>query len=159
MKRVYLTILFACIFAIGAQAQTPTPTPSDPATTQGNVSRVTYLDVKTGKGTEFSNFMRTNNMPLLAEQKRQGLIVDYKYFGKPTTDGPGDWDVAVMITYRSYAEMIDANPERGAKFDAISLKHYGSAEARTKAGDLIDELRTVVSSHIIREFTINPMKK
>ena len=125
----------------------------------GSVSRVTYSDVVPGKGNAFGISLLTNHMPLLAEQKRQGLIADYKYFGKPTTNGPGDWGVAVMITYRSYAEMIDANPERGAKFDAISLKHYGSAEARTKAGDLLDELRTVVSSNIIREFKVNPIKK
>jgi hypothetical protein len=156
MRESFLTLLFACLFAIGVQAQTATP--PDPATTAGNVWRVTYFDVKPGKGNDYMTFLRKNSMPILAEQKKQGLIVDYKYFSKPTTDGPGDWDAAVLVVYRNYADAVDANAERSAKFNAISLAHYGSAEARTKAGDLQNELRTIVRSELVREETVNPMK-
>jgi hypothetical protein len=156
MKSVFLSMLCACVFAIAAHAQTTTPPP--PATTAGNVWRVTYFDVKPGKGTDYMNFLRTHAKPILDEQKKQGLIVDYKFFSQPTSDGPGDWDVAQLIVYRTYAEAIDSNPERGAKFDAISIGHYGSVEARTKAGDLQNELRTVISSKLAREQILNPMK-
>lgn len=154
MKKVYLGILFACVFAIGVQAQT-TP----PATTAGNVSRIVYFDVLPGKNNEFTTFLRTNNKPMLDEQVKQGLIVSYGFFTKPTTDGPGDWDMGLVITYKNYAEAIDFNAERGAKFNAISLKHYGTAEARTKANDSQDSMRTVVSSYLVRGLTLNPMPK
>ena len=157
MKKTFLTILCVCLFAIGALAQTPTATP--PPTTAGNVSRVTYFDVLPGKTAEFTTFLRTNTKPILDEQVKQGLIVSYGYFTKPTTEGPGDWDIGLVVTYKNYADAIDFNAERGAKFDAISLKHYGTAEARTKANDSLNELRTVTSSYLVRGLTLNPMPK
>jgi hypothetical protein len=157
MKKTFLFVFFASIFAIAAHAQTPTATP--PPTTPGAVSRVTYLDVLPGKGDAFIAFIRTHSMPILEEQKKQGLIVSYGYFTKPTTEGPGDWDVGLVVTYKTYADAIDFNADRGAKFDAISLAHYGSAEARTKAGDLQNELRTVTKTMLVRGVIFNPMPK
>ncbi len=157
MKKTFLSLLFVCVFAIGAMSQTPTATP--PATTPGNVSRVTYFDVLPGKTNEFTTFLRTNTLPILEEQKKQGLILSYGYFTKPSTDGPGDWDLGVVVTYKNYADAIDFNAERGAKFDAITLKHYGTAEARTKANDSTNGMRTVVRSYLVRGLTLNPMPK
>ncbi len=157
MKKTFLTVLFASIFAIGAHAQTPTATPAP--TTAGMVSRVTYLDVLPGKTNDFTTFIRTHSMPLMEEQKKQGLIVSYGYFTKPTTEGPGDWDLGLVVTYKNYADAVDFNADRNAKFDAISLAHYGSAEARTKANDGANLLRTVVKSELVRGVTFNPMPK
>lgn len=155
MRRALLSIFCLSIFAIGAAAQTA----NQPASTPGNVSRVTYFDVLPGMTETFSNFIRTNTKPILDEQVKQGLIVSYGYFTKPTTDGPGDWDLGLVVTYKTYAEAIDANPDRAAKLDAISLKHYGTAAARTKANDSTIAMRTVVSSHLVRGLTFNPMPK
>jgi hypothetical protein len=157
MKQVALSILSVLLFAMGSMAQTPTATPAP--TTPGNVSRVTYFDVLPGKTTEYTTFLRTNQVPILEEQKKQGLIISYGFFTKPMTEGPGDWDLGLVVTYRNYADAIDANPERAAKFDAIGLKHYGSAEARTKANDSVIAMRTVVSSYLVRGVTFNPMPK
>lgn len=157
MKKTILTVLFACLFVIGVHAQTTTPPP--PASTAGAVVRVIYIDVKPGKTTDFLNFLRTHTKVIMDEQKKQGLILDYKFFSKPTSEGPGDWDVMQAVVYKNYADAIDFNAERGAKFDAISIGHYGSVEARTKAGDQLEEMRTVVSSHIMREQILNPMPK
>ena len=157
MKLSMLSIVCVCLFAIGAQAQTAGPTPSP--TTAGPVSRVTYFDVLPGKTSEFTTFLRTHSVPIFEEQKKQGLIVNYGYFTKPGTEGPGDWDLGVVITYRSYADAVDFNPERNAKFDAIGLAHYGTAEARTKAVDSLAGMRTVTSSMLVRAVTFNPMPK
>lgn len=157
MRRVYLSMLFVCILAAGALAQTPTATP--PATTPGNVSRVTYLDVLPGKTNDFTTFIRTHSMPIMEEQKKQGLIVSYGYFTKPTTEGPGDWDLGLVVTYKNYADAVDFSAERNAKFDAIGLAHYGSADARTKANDSLNTMRTVTQSVLVRGVTFNPMPK
>lgn len=157
MKLATLSIVFMCLFAIGAQAQTAAPTP--PPTTSGSVSRVTYFDVLPGKTNDFTTFLRTHTVPIMEEQKKQGLIVSYGYFTKPVTDGPGDWDLGLVITYRNYADAIDFNTERNAKFDAIGLAHYGTADARTKANDSLIGMRTVVSSVLVRGVTYNPMPK
>ena len=157
MKLATLSIVFLCLFAIGSHAQTAAPTP--PATTPGNVSRVTYFDVLPGKTNEFTTFLRTHTMPILEEQKKQGLIVSYMYFTKPGTDGPGDWDLGMVTTYRNYADAADFNADRNAKFDSISLAHWGSADARTKGNDSLIGMRTVTSSFLIRGVTFNPMPK
>jgi hypothetical protein len=120
---------------------------------------VTYFDVLPGKTSEFTTFLRTHSVPIFEEQKKQGLIVNYGYFTKPGTEGPGDWDLGVVITYRSYADAVDFDAERSAKFDAIGLAHYGTAEARTKANDSLNGMRTVTSSMLVRAVTFNPMPK
>ena len=157
MKLATLSIVFMCLFAVGASAQTAAPTP--PATTPGNVPRVTYFDVLPGKTNEFTTFLRTHSVPILEEQKKQGLILNYSYFTKPGTEGPGDWDLGLLVTYRNYSDAVDFNAERNAKFDAIGLAHYGTAEARTKANDSLNSLRTVTSSLLVRGITFNPMPK
>ena len=157
MKRIYLSIFCLFLFAIAASAQTASPTP--PATTAGNVTRVTYFDVLPGKTNEFTTFIRTHTVPIMEEQKKQGLILSYGYFTKPTTDGPGDWDLGLLVTYKNYADAVDFSAERNAKFDAIGLAHYGTADARTKANDSLIGMRTVVSSELVRALTFNPMPK
>ena len=157
MKLATLSIVLVCLFAIGSQAQTAAPTP--PPTTAGAVSRVTYFDVLPGKTNDFTTFLRTHTIPIMEEQKKQGLIVSYGYFTKPGTEGPGDWDLGVIITYRNYADAIDFNAERNSKFNAIGLAHYGTAEARTKANDSLIGMRTVTSSMLVRGLTFNPMPK
>jgi hypothetical protein len=147
--------MLLCLFAIGAHAQTPTP---DPPTTAGQVWRVTYFKIKPGKTMEYIRFLREHTKPILDEQKKQGLILDYKYFSQPTTDGPNDWDVAQLLVFKNYADALDFNAERGAKFDEISLKHYGTVEARTKANDSLRDLREVLSSQLAREQILNPIK-
>lgn len=153
MKRTLFCALFACVMAVAVNAQTP------PATTNGQVSRVTYFDVLPGKTSEYTTFLRTNQIPILEEQKKQGLIVSYGFFTKPTTEGPGDWDLGLVITYATYADALDTNADRSAKFDAIGLKHYGTAEARTKANDSTIAMRTVTQTVLVRGLTFNPMPK
>jgi hypothetical protein len=157
MKRTFLTLFVTSLFAMAAHAQTPSATPAP--TTPGMVSRVTYIDVLPGKTNDFTTFIRTHSMPLMEEQKKQGLIVSYSYFTKPTTEGPGDWDLGLVVTYNSYADAVDFSAERNAKFDAIAIAHYGSLDARDKANNGANELRTVVKSVLVRSLTFNPMPK
>lgn len=146
MKRIYLITMLFCLFAIGAQAQTTTPT-----NTNGPVWRVTYFKIKPGKGAEYVKFLREHAAVIFAEQKKQGLILDFKYLSQPSFDGPNDWDIASVVVYKNYADALDFNAERITKFNEISLKHYGTAEARTKANESLNDLRTVLSSQLGRE--------
>ena len=155
MKYIFLTVFVACLFVIGAQAQTTTPATTP--TTPGNVSRVTYYRILPGKNNEVTTFIRTHNVPIFEEQKKQGLIISYGYFNKPVLEGPDDWNLGLVITYKNYADAIDFNAERTAKLDAIAIAHYGSADARTKANDQINALRPVASSMLVRGITYNPM--
>lgn len=155
MKRFSLVALLLCLGAISTQAQAPA---QDRPFTDGPVWRITYVKIKPGKGMDYIKYLREHTKPNLDEQKQQGLILDYKFFSKPTNDGPNDWDIAQAVLFRNYAEALDFNEARSKKFQDISLKHFGSAEARTKAFEQRDQLRDVLSSHLVQEQILKPMK-
>ncbi|MFM9904896.1 MAG: hypothetical protein ACKVQJ_10045 [Pyrinomonadaceae bacterium] len=152
MKRLGLMMILFTISAIGTMAQTATP----PASTPGNVMRITYFDIKPGRGAEFMKFRREHVLPIAEEGKRQGLIIDYMWLTSPVGDGPTNWDLAFVLVHKNYADALE-NAEFGEKWNAIFLKHYGSQEAREKADAYQRELRDVMSSHLVRHQIVNPM--
>lgn len=156
MKRTYLTLMLLSLFAIGAHAQTTSPTPP-PASSPGSVMRITYHEIRPGKGPDYMKFRREHAKPILDEAKKQGLILDYMWLTQPTGDGPNNWDVALVLVYKSYADALE-NAEFGQKWNEIYLKHFGSAEARTKADELQRELRDVKSSQLVRQQILNPIQ-
>jgi hypothetical protein len=118
--------------------------------TDGPVWRVTYLNVKPGKMSDSLKDIRENFAKVMAAAKAQGTIQDYKVYLNPTSSGPDDWDIATGILYKSWSQMDGLT----AAMEAITLKFYGTADARTKAGDRRLELWTVVSSNLAREITM-----
>ena len=150
MKQLLFIYTLMWLCGIGVIAQTP-------ATTAGPVCRITLTGTKPGKNADFIKFRREHLQPIFEEQKKQGLIVSYTWYTKPIDLGPNDWDIAQMVCFRNYAEAIDANPEREAKINQISLRHYGSAEARTIANSGLNDLRDVVASILIREQFLTPL--
>jgi hypothetical protein len=69
----------------------------------GRVWRVTYYHIKPGQSEAFWKDFRENVKPVYEEAKKQGLLSGYKVWNNVTTDGPGDWDVAVATMYPNYA--------------------------------------------------------
>src|ERR1700732_3344736 len=116
--------------AVGARAQSPN-------FNVGPVWRVTYFHIKSGQTDAFWNDVRQHGKPVLEEQKKQGLITDYKYYTNPVLNHPGDWDVAVAISYPNRA----AIDQRAAKGFTIAEKHYGSREAINDAARKRDDIR------------------
>ncbi len=154
MKRFYLmTMLLLSLCAISAQAQT-----QDRPTTDGPVWRIVYLRSKPGTRADYIKFLREHYKPLFDEGKKQGLILDYKFFTKPTSDGPNDWDIANATLFRNYADALDFSEERSNKYNEISLKHYGTAEARTKLSEQFRQLSDFVSIQYMREMILTPIK-
>jgi len=115
----------------------------------GPVWRVTYYHVKTGQGDAFWKDFREHVKPVLEEFKKAGLISDFKTFLNPVLDHPGDWDVALSISYPNYAA-LDQLDAKGA---TIVSKHYGSRDAALEAAKKRNDLREAVASHLAREVT------
>ena len=155
MKKISQIMLLFSFSLIASQALA-----QDRPTTPGPVWRITYIKIKPGKGPVFTKWVREYRSRVLAEQKSAGLILDYKFFTKPTGDNsPGDWNIASAVMFRNYAEALDANEERGRKVQEIALKVFGSSENQTKMQtELRDDSSEVVSSHLVRELTYNPVR-
>src|SRR5438132_9157398 len=99
--------------------------------TQGPVSRVILLRITPGKTTDFWADVRQNTKPVFEDYKKAGIIMNYTFFTKSTTENADDWNVGYILTYQNYAAM-DGLADRT---DPITLKHYGTREARTAAAD------------------------
>jgi hypothetical protein len=139
-KTLSFALFISLLSAVGARAQNPNYN-------VGPVWRVTYFHIKPAQGDAFWNDVRQHGKPVLDEQKKQGLIVDYKYYTNPVLNQPGDWDVAVAILYPNWA----AIDQLAAKGFTIAEKHYGSREAMNDAARKREDIREVVASHLARE--------
>lgn len=156
MKKLIQITLLICFLLIATQAMA-----QDAATSSGPVWRIGYVKIKTGKQADHTKWMREYRTRVLAEQKKAGLILDYKFFTKPTGDNsPDDWSIAEAVMYRNYAEALDApNAENAKKGQEIMTKVFGSTENRNKIwAELRDPSRDIVRTSIIRELIFNPVK-
>lgn len=153
MKRILFTaaLLLVCCgtFHFKASAQNSTPN-----TTPGAVTRVVLLHINQGKADAFWADMRKNLKPIYEAYKAAGIIERYSVGTKSTRDSADDWDVVLTLTYKNWAAFDDL----GAKTDPITLKQYGSAGARTAAGNQRSENATQVASFLVREQTVNDWK-
>ena len=144
MKRFVGPCLVVCLLALAA------PMLAQEHYTEGPVWRVTYVNVKPGKMGESLKDLRENFSKVNAAAKAQGLILDFKVYLNSTSTGPEDWDIATAILYKSWAQLDGL----AGQMDAITLKHYGTAEARTRANNHRLELWMVNASALQREITM-----
>jgi len=144
MKRFVLAALAIGVLCLA------TPAFSQDHYTDGPVWRVNYLAVKPGKLQDSLKDIRENFAKVSAAAKAQGLILDYKVYLNSTSNGPDDWDIATCVLYKNFGQLDGLT----AATNALTLKHYGTAEARAKANDARLELWTLSSSSLAREITM-----
>jgi hypothetical protein len=140
MKPSYLCLL-ACglVSALPAMAQQPA---APVRTTTTAVTRTVLFRILPGQGAAYSQDVVDHLMPVYEAEKQAGIITGYSFFSKATTESPDDWNVGLALTYANYAALDNLN----ARTDPITLKHYGTAEKRTAAGNARGQIRTVVRS-------------
>ena len=118
--------------------------------TEGPVWRVLLVKAKPGKLTALMQDLRDNLVPVYEEEKKQGFLTDYKFYLNSTTEGPDDWTIAIGIQYKNYAALDGLT----AKAQELTLKHYGTKEARQAAADKRGEVGQLVGSRLMREITL-----
>ena len=146
MKKFSIPTLLVCLLGFAAQAL------AQEHYTEGPVWRVNYLSTKPGKFNDSLKDIREHFGKVWADAKAQGLVLDYKVFLNATSTGPTDWNIATAVLYKSYGALDGLT----GKMDPITLKHYGSADARTQAGAKRADLWTTVSSALAREIMMKP---
>lgn len=153
MKKLIPFTLLISILTLGTQALAQSN-----ATTSSSVWVVRYIKIKPGKAAELNKFLREYRSHLYTEAKRQGLIEDFKfyrnpYFARSSSDSRSDWDLAIAVSYRNYAEALDGpNEENEKKWREIRMKIFGSQENMTKLTlELYSSNQETVDTQIIRE--------
>ena len=122
----------------------------NPNYNNGPVWRVIYIDVKPGMGDAFWTDLKQNFKPLYEEFKKQGWVLDYKFFTNPEAQHPNDWSVAITIEYKNWGTL----DEMGEKAAAFVEKHYGSRQAMFDAAKKRNEISPTLSTTLAREVTL-----
>ena len=139
MKTIYRLAAFLLLLAPAVLAQEHY--------TEGPVWRVSLVRVKPTQMDAYLTSLRQSTKPLIEEQKKQGMIVDYKVFLKETKNSPDDWDICVAIEYKNHAAMDGL----AAKGEAIRDKILGGKAQGQQLGEKRAEIREIVSSELLQE--------
>jgi hypothetical protein len=115
--------------------------------TEGPVWRVELIRVKPTHMDEYLTSLRQSTKPFVEEEKRQGMIVDYKVFFKETKTSPEDWDICVAIEYKNYAAMDGL----AAKAEMVRDKILGGKQPAQQLGEKRAEIREIISSELLQE--------
>ena len=145
MRKFVLWLFVALTLLAGTQLFA-----QNPHYNNGPVWRVIYVNVKPGMGDKYWSDLGQNFKPIYDEFKKQGWVVDYKFYTNPVTEHPEDWDVAIAIEYKNWGT-IDEMSEKAA---SITEKHYGSRDAMFEAAKKRAEYSTTVRNSLAREVTL-----
>jgi hypothetical protein len=114
--------------------------------TEGPIWRIQLIRVKPTQMDAYLTSLRQSTKPLIEEEKRQGVIMDYKVFLKETKNSPEDWDICVAVQYKNHAAMDGL----AAKAEAARDKIMGK-QAALQLGEKRAEIREVISSELLQE--------
>jgi hypothetical protein len=115
--------------------------------TEGPVWRIQLIRVKPTHMDAYLTSLRQSTKPVIEEEKRQGMIMDYKVFLKETKNNPEDWDICVAVEYKNYAAMDGL----AAKGEAVRDKIMGGKQAAQQLGEKRAEIREIISSELLQE--------
>jgi hypothetical protein len=115
--------------------------------TEGPIWRIQLIRVKPTQMDAYLTSLRQSTKPLIEEQKKQGIVMDYKVFLKETKANPEDWDICVAIEYKNHAAMDGL----AAKGEALRDKILGGKAPAQQLADKRAEIREIISSELLQE--------
>ena len=126
--------------------------------TEGPVWECSAYRTNPGMFDTYIKWIRTHNEPIMAEAKKQGLVVDYKTFLHTPRD-QNDYDVLFCTLYSSFGKALDYDAGDDAKFDKISEAHWKTADEDKQRENSAPrlEMRTFMGTSYHREVTLRPI--
>jgi hypothetical protein len=115
--------------------------------TEGPVWRIQLIRVKPTHLDDYLTSLRQSTKPLIEEQKKEGMIMDYKVFLKETKNSPEDWDICVAIEYKNHAAMDGL----AAKGEMVRDKILGGKQQGQQLAEKRVEIREIISSELLQE--------
>jgi len=142
MKKLYGVLAFVCLVVPAMFAQEHY--------TEGPVWRIQLIRVKPTQMDAYLSSLRQSTKPLIEEEKKQGLVTDYKVFLKQTKNGAEDWDICVAVQFKSWAALDGAT----AKAEAVRDKILGGKAQAQSLGEKRQEIREIISSELLQEIVL-----
>ena len=145
IRRSLLGLALAGVVVVPAiSAQGATVADSGIAAT-GAVMRVSLYRYADGMQQAVQADMRMHLIPTWEAQRAAGILVNYATMTNASPSSRDDWQFGIALTYKNWAALDSI----GAKIGPITLKHYGSAEARTAALQARNAMRVLISSTLV----------
>ena len=142
MKTIYRLVAFLLLLAPALLAQEHY--------TEGPVWRVSLVRVKPTAMDAYLTSLRQSSKPVLDQEKRDGTIMDYKFFLKETKANPEDWDVCLAIEYKNHAAMDGFV----AKAELVRDKVIGGKQPAQQLTEKRAEIRELISSELLQEIIL-----
>jgi hypothetical protein len=142
MKHLYRLVAFLLLLAPALLAQEHY--------TEGPIWRIQLIRVKPTQMDAYLTSLRQSTKPMLEEEKRQGMILDYKVFLKETKNTPEDWDMCVAVQYKNHAAMDGLT----AKAEGVRDKVLGGKGPAQQLNDKRSEIREIISSELLQEIIL-----
>lgn len=142
MKKLCLLALFMLVLAPALFAQEHY--------TEGPIWRVQLIRVKPTHMDDYLTSLRKSTKPLIEEQKKEGIIMDYKVFLKETKNSPDDWDICVAVEYKNHAAMDGL----AAKGEMLRDKILGGKGPAQELAQKRVEIREIISSELMQEILL-----
>jgi hypothetical protein len=114
---------------------------------EGPVWRIQLIRVKPTQMDAYLTSLQHSTKPFIEEEKKQGIIVDYKVFLKETKNSPDDWDICVAVQYKNHAAMDG----EAAKAEAVRDKILGGKAPAQQLSEKRSEIREIISSQLLQE--------
>jgi hypothetical protein len=142
MKTLFRLVAFLLLLAPAVLAQEHY--------TEGPIWRVSLIRVKPTQMDAYLTSLRQSSKPILEEQKKSGMIMDYKLFLKETKNNPEDWDVCLAIEYKNHAAMDGLT----AKGEMLRDKILGGKQPAQQLSEKRAEIRELISSQLLQEIIL-----
>jgi L-rhamnose mutarotase len=139
MKKLCGTVVFLLLIAPALFAQEHY--------TEGPVWRIQLIRVKPTHMDDYLTSLRQTTKPMIEEEKKQGMIMDYKVFLKETKNSPEDWDICVAVEYKNHAAMDGL----AAKGEMARDKILGGKQQGQQLTEKRAEIREIISSELLQE--------
>ncbi len=140
--RLYWLLAFMCLVVPTIVAQEHY--------TEGPVWRIQLIKVKPNQMDTYLASLQQSTKPFIEEEKKQGLVTDYKVFLKQTKNGPEDWDICVAVQFKNWAALDGAT----AKTEAVRDKILGGKAQAQSLGEKRQEIREIISSELLQEIVL-----
>lgn len=144
--RALKAILAACLglLLLGSQPAAAQDKPYK----DGTVWSVSFIKIKPGMFDVYMRDLAAQRKPLMAEAKKQGLIVSERMLAGNSM-GHGDWDLMLMVEYKNWAAFDGLSD----KFDALALKIVGSEEKQLQTMVKRSDVREIVGEKVLQELS------
>ena len=117
--------------------------------TEGPVTQVTYVRIKTGHFDEYMAYLAGAYKQQMEAEKKAGIITGWTVFSSPGRDDE-DWDLALATTYKNMAALDNL----ADRTDPIQQQVFGTMEKSNQASVQRGAMRELVGTRLLRELII-----